>query len=367
MLSSHLAKKIVSDVRRLIDEDIIIVDTNGIIMASTDTTRIGQFHEGAFLVCQQKKKRIITKQDEGVLKGVKAGINLPIFFHGDVIGVIGITGNPANVSPYGELLKKMTELLIQENYYTEQLQLQARALETFVFEWLQAREWSPSFFERAQLFHIDLTAKRRVIIASLNDKERTISMEMWKLTQTVWDDKRDIIVRWGNDRLLFLQTDDDKERTIAKIKTLQRSVFEKYRVTFHVGCGKTADAKHVYESYKQAERALHVAKQTEEIIFDEDLRLDMCLEDISLATKQELIKRTIEPLMNDEELLQTLRTFFAHNLSLKQTAEALHIHINTLHYRLKKIQQYTNLNVRNFEHVITLYLAIRFLDETTKK
>ncbi|KHF28393.1 Carbohydrate diacid regulator [Anoxybacillus sp. BCO1] len=80
MLSSHLAKKIVSDVRRLIHEDIIIVDTNGIIMASTDTTRIGQFHEGAFLVCQEKKKRIITKQDEGVLKGVKAGVNLPIFF-----------------------------------------------------------------------------------------------------------------------------------------------------------------------------------------------------------------------------------------------------------------------------------------------
>ncbi|MBA2877687.1 carbohydrate diacid regulator [Anoxybacillus kamchatkensis] len=367
MLSSHLAKKIVSDVRRLIHEDIIIVDTNGIIMASTDTTRIGQFHEGAFLVCQEKKKRIITKQDEGVLKGVKAGVNLPIFFHGDVIGVIGITGDPTNVSPYGELLKKMTELLIQENYYTEQLQLEARALETFVFEWLQTREWSPSFFERAQLFHIDLTAKRRVVIASLNDKERTISIEMWKFTQTVWDDKRDIIVRWGNDRLLFLQTDDDKERTSAKIKTLQRSFLEKYDVSFHVGCGKMTDAKYVYESYKQAERALHVAKQTEEIVFDEDLRLDMCLEDISLSTKRELIQRTIEPLMNDEELLHTLRTFFAHNLSLKQTAEALHIHINTLHYRLKKIQEYTNLNVRHLEHVITLYLAIRFLDEITKK
>ncbi|MCX8002007.1 MAG: helix-turn-helix domain-containing protein [Anoxybacillus mongoliensis] len=367
MLSPHLAKKIVSDVRRLIDEDIIIVATNGIIMASTDTTRLGQFHEGAFLVCQEKKKRIITKQDENILRGVKAGVNLPIFFRGDVIGVIGITGDPKKVSPYGELLKKMTELLIQENYYTEQLQLEARALETFVFEWLQAHEWSPSFYERAQLFHVDLTAKRRVIIASFHENEPSPSVDMWKYVQNIWNEQRDIIVRWGNDRLLILQTDEDKERTSAKIKTLQRALLEKYDVALHIGCGKMVDSKHVHHSYKQAERALHIAKQTGEIVFDEDLRLEMCLEDISLTTKQELVKRTIDPLMHEQELLHTLRTFFANNLSLKQTAEALHIHINTLHYRLKKIEQYTNLHVRNLEHIITLYLAIRFLDETTKK
>ena len=367
MLPPHLAKKIVSDVRRLINEDIIIVDTNGVIMASTDTTRLGQFHEGAFLVCREKQKRIITKQDESVLRGVKAGVNLPIFFRGDVIGVIGITGDPAKVSPYGELLKKMTELLIQENYYTEQLQLEARALETFVFEWLQAHDWSPSLHERAQLFHIDLASSRRVIIASLNATKQTIYIDMWKYVQTVWSDARDVIVRWGNDRLLILQTDDDKERTTAKLKTMQRALLDKYDVTLHIGCGKMGDSKQVYHSYKQAERALHIAKQTGEIVFDEDLRLEMCFEDLSPATKQELIKRTIEPLIHDEELLHTLRTLFANDLSPKRTAEALHIHINTLHYRLKKIQDYTKLNVRHLEHIITLYLAVRFLDETTKK
>lgn len=261
----------------------------------------------------------------------------------------------------------MTELLIQENYYTEQLQLEARALETFVFDWLQAREWSPSLHERAQLFHIDLACSRRVIIASLNETKQTISVDMWKYVQIVWSDARDVIVRWGNDRLLILQTDDDKERTIAKLKTMQRSLLDKYDVTLHIGCGKMGDSKQVYHSYKQAERALHISKQTGDIVFDEDLRLDMCLEDISPATKQELIKRTIEPLIHDEELLHTLRTLFANDLSLKRTAEALHIHINTLHYRLKKIQDYTKLNVRHLEHIITLYLAIRFLDETTKK
>ncbi len=163
------------------------------------------------------------------------------------------------------------------------------------------------FFERAQLFHIDLTAKRRVVIASLNDKERTISIEMWKLPKPFGT--TNATSSFAGETIACFFTNRRRQRTNDRKIKRCNDRFGKYDVSFHVGCGKMTDAKYVYESYKQAERALHVAKQTEEIVFDEDLRLDMCLEDISLSTKRELIRRTIEPLMNDEELLHTLRTF----------------------------------------------------------
>ncbi|MFP9170448.1 helix-turn-helix domain-containing protein, partial [Enterococcus faecalis] len=41
--------------------------------------------------------------------------------------------------------------------------------------------------------------------------------------------------------------------------------------------------------------------------------------------------------------MNTIRTFFHHDLSLKQTAEDMHIHINTLRYRLAKAEQLTGL------------------------
>ena len=47
MLFPDLANKIVREVRRLITENIIIINIEGVIIASTDTERIGQFHEGA--------------------------------------------------------------------------------------------------------------------------------------------------------------------------------------------------------------------------------------------------------------------------------------------------------------------------------
>ncbi|MGQ0439427.1 sugar diacid recognition domain-containing protein, partial [Bacillus sp. B-TM1] len=44
MLFPDLANKIVREVRRLIKENIIIINIHGVIIASTDIERIGQFH-----------------------------------------------------------------------------------------------------------------------------------------------------------------------------------------------------------------------------------------------------------------------------------------------------------------------------------
>ena len=62
MLFPDLANKIVREVRRLITENIIIINIQGVIIASTDAERIGQFHEGALRCAKQKKTVIITKK-----------------------------------------------------------------------------------------------------------------------------------------------------------------------------------------------------------------------------------------------------------------------------------------------------------------
>ena len=54
MLFPDLANKIVREVRRLITENIIIINIQGIIIASTDAERIAQFHEGALRCAKQK-------------------------------------------------------------------------------------------------------------------------------------------------------------------------------------------------------------------------------------------------------------------------------------------------------------------------
>ncbi|WP_254780680.1 CdaR family transcriptional regulator [Bacillus sp. UNCCL13] len=78
------------------------------------------------------------------------------------------------------------------------------------------------------------------------------------------------------------------------------------------------------------------------------------------------MNRTIGPALHDSELVHTIKELIRQNQSLKNTAESLHIHINTLHYRIKKFEELTGYHPGNLENLVTIYLALRFLDENTK-
>lgn len=89
----------------IVNEEIIVVDDTGIIMAATDGKRVGNFHEGAHIAVKQKEQLVISEDDVSRLKGVKAGLNLPIIIDNRAIGVIGITGKPENVIHFGQLIQ----------------------------------------------------------------------------------------------------------------------------------------------------------------------------------------------------------------------------------------------------------------------
>jgi carbohydrate diacid regulator len=370
MLLPELAEKIVNEVRKLIGEDIIVVNIAGIIIASTDMERVGTFHEGALIVSSQKRKLIITKEDQYKLQGVKAGISFPIFFQNDVIGVIGITGEPEKVNPFGEIIRKMTELLISENHYAEQFDWQSRAIEAFVFDLIQGRVWDQTFLNRAQLLGIDLSVQRKVAIVELGSIGQPINRDGW-YSILDWFSRypNDVPLRWGNERIVILLANSKKEKKETLQSRLQNFIsFTQKQIgsPAFLGIGQTVSAQDLRVSYRQAERALKIAQKEDRPVFDEDLTLDIVFEEVNSDTKYEFIKRTIGPILSDQELILTMKELFNQNHSLKNTAQAMHIHINTLHYRLKKVEEMTKLRPSNIHELVTIFLALRFLDESTK-
>ena len=121
---------------------------------------------------------------------------------------------------------------------------------------------------------------------------------------------------------------------ISILKRLKQDCETLFSVPLYIGIGQSVTPNNMNLSYEQALQALSVSLETKKIVFNEDLRLEMCLQDIS-AEAEQFLKRTIENLLSSPELMHTLRLFIDYNQSYKQTAEQLHIHINTLHYRLK--------------------------------
>ncbi|CEG26594.1 CdaR family transcriptional regulator [Bacillus sp. B-jedd] len=370
MLNPELAEKIVNEVRKLIVENVIVVNTEGTIIASTDPSRVGAFHEGALIAADEQRKLIITKEDEQKLAGVKEGINFPVFFQNDVIGIVGITGDPSTVTPFGEIIRKMTELLISENHYSSQFDWQSRAIEAFVMDWLQSSELNGSLADRARLLGISLELERRLAILEFRDMSAPLSREIWSsILINRYLLCTDLITRWGNNRIVLLldatagHSQAFVERKLQDFCTYLQSLTG--FVTF-AGVGQAVAPTGLYDSYSQAGRALNISGPDRPIVFDEDLTLEMILDSLNNNLKKEFISRTIGPLLDDQDLLDTLREFLLQNQSMKQAASSLHIHINTLHYRLKKIEELTGLATGKTADLAALYLAMTLLDKHTK-
>jgi purine catabolism regulator len=82
------------------------------------------------------------------------------------------------------------------------------------------------------------------------------------------------------------------------------------------------------------------------------------------AELRTFVADTLGPLVADRRssngvLIQTLDTYLAHGGNASQAAAALHLHRNTLAYRLRRINQITGLDLDDPEARLRLHLALK--------
>ena len=111
-ITDELAQQIVDSAKAVIGWNINFIDRHGRIMASTDEKRIGTYHKvGA---AAARLRQVQTVHENRPEDGVSKGVNYPIIMDRQVLGVIGITGEPEVVSQYGFLLTKICEVFLKE-------------------------------------------------------------------------------------------------------------------------------------------------------------------------------------------------------------------------------------------------------------
>jgi carbohydrate diacid regulator len=370
-LSPKLASKIISEVQEVVKEDIILVDINGTIISSTDESRIGSFHEGTMIVIKTKQKLYIDQVKARVLKGVKAGINMPIMFNKKVIGVIGITGEPKQVESYADLIRRMTELIIQEAYYTERNEWEIRGIESYLYEWINASSVDKDFLERGFMLGIPvydahICTLMELEIQTLNDYDiHRIQKEIIELFYAIFGKEKHFIVRWGQERFLTLKKMDASYKQnyfYSQLNDFKKRFESRYKSTLAIGVGKTVCKHMINKSFKEAQKALKVARKNKGIVFYEDLILEIILEDIPTEIQKDFLKRTIHTIEKDQILVETLQHYINNNQSIKRTAEEMNIHINTLHYRLNKIEKLTGINPKTTEGIVIFYISLMLLN-----
>ncbi len=363
-LTPTLGQKIINETRNLIHEKIIIVNDKAIIIASTDSSRLGDFHEGALQTIQTKSTTILTESHLTTMKGVLPGVNLPITIENKVIGVIGITGNPTEIIPFASLMKKMTEILIRENILVQETEWQSRAKEAYFFEWVQMNDIPTHFIDRGKLLDFHLSFPLRCSIIEIEAFERSYKDRLNEILDLLSLKITCTPIRWGHNRIIFLTEEDtiDLNTLTMQLHSLQSYLASKFCLTTTIGIGTTTNTYVISDSYQKATKALKLGKPGTITAYDE-LLLEFCLDEVSTDIRKEFTDKIFSSLYKEENVFLTLRSYLNNNMNLKQTASELHIHINTLHYRLNRIEQLTGLNPKSTYAITLFYTALYFLDE----
>nr|WP_276612004.1 PucR family transcriptional regulator [Kineococcus vitellinus] len=113
-------------------------------------------------------------------------------------------------------------------------------------------------------------------------------------------------------------------------------------------------------------RALRTARALEGPVVVEHDRdsgdvLDL-LRAVPLPQRREFARAVLAGVLEDDELLTTLRTHLAGGSSPTRTAGALHVHQNTVRYRLSRVEALLGRDLRDVDDLVDLRVALRLLD-----
>jgi carbohydrate diacid regulator len=360
-----LGQEIVEELSSLIQGQILLTDRRGFIQASTDPTRVNQFHEGALLSLREKRMLYMTDQEVESLHGVRQGVVFPIIIEGESIAVLGITGEPDRIRPQALLILRVVELFIQDSLKRKEEEEKIRDLEFFIFDWITSAKKDKRFLERAVLLGIEVECYQQVVIIEAIDPEKQFTIHDVNYLVSVQNVHPLVkLIRWGRGKMLMILPEIDQVVLKNELEHLLLHAKRKTKIEAVAGIGQPAGYIELSKSFNQAERAVDVSKKFKRVVFEHELRFDLILQSIPDHTREEFLKRTVAPLTKYSELLHNLRVWFSENQSMQNTAQKLHIHKNTLSYRLQKVEQLTGLSVNHIEDVLLLYIGLRLLEES---
>ena len=371
ILSKNVADKIVSELSKIVEQHINIMDIEGIIISSTDPNRIGSVHGGAVKILNEKLFELMIQSDDEY-EGSKNGINLPIEFNEEIIGVIGITGNYNQVYKYGQIIKKMTEILLLDSYRREQHMIEQKARDRFLEEWIFGRyesNYPNDFQQRAERLGVDVKTAKRILVFSvrtLGDEQiddQTQTTISHKIRLYLMGLKQAFLFRTATLFIAVLNHRDDKEM-LSIAEEIDHIITKYCDCKVFIGID-SLEAKDVAQSFKNANAALQLSfKTTKNINIYDALNLDLFITRMPLKDRKDYLTHlfvdvTIEEI---EPYIELLKIFYKENGSIEKTSERLYIHKNTLQYRLNKLSQITTYDPRKLGSAHLFMAAIMVYD-----
>ena len=137
------------------------------------------------------------------------------------------------------------------------------------------------------------------------------------------------------------------------------------RLPVRIGLGRVSQSiSGLQASYRDASRAVWINRRVataREILYWRDVPDVALIAGIPFDSGIEPMLRRVQPLLDQkdgDELVRLVFTWCESRFSIRETADRLFVHSNTVKYRLDRIERLTGMDPRDFSDCMALYVTL---------
>ena len=357
-LTPEFAQQFIQKTVKNLPYNVNIMNHEGIIIASKDSSRIGDFHEVANgLLSGKLESGVVTDKDHYI--GARPGINMFIDYKGKHIGVICVSGDPENVQSFAGFVKTSMETMLAYEIRMSQNQRALSDAERFLHYVLFEEDYN--FEEASRLYErygIECSKLITIIIMRCSlrvDRDQVIKT----LSSGNESFRKGIFIKGRNDDVIILKNlnnhvndgiKDYKDEVFKYIWDLEENLpfdLGDADLKYYVGSLQTRLDKY-RTSYNHAQQIALQPKlgQNSKVVFFLDHIRDYIRNSVTMKLYNDIFSvfHTLFHGDDKEVMVETIKALDANNYNLLNTSRDLHVHRNTITFRLNKLKSTLNID-----------------------
>lgn len=371
-IDNDIAQRLLEKIMKVIDYEvnINIMNEYGEIIASGDESRIGKIHSGALEVIKNSESISCFDFIDNDQESSRPGINMPLIFNNEIIGVVGVTGEPKKIKLIASIIKMTTEMLIEKEIDIDRKISKQTSFNNYIYKIIskENHKYLRSINIWAENNNYQFNIDRTVCIIKIGknaqyDIHKILDYIIQKIHYAKYYDKQDIITYIGNRQFIIIKSINKNDNVLEKrhillsfFNSIKKEI--KIDINFFAVCGSIVNnLSNIPNSFEQASFLLNYIESNNGIHFIDDYILEFIILNEGFISSSIILKNIINIINKNNTLKETIIAMSQYDMNINKTCEKLAMHRNTVLYRMKKIKEILGLDpINNHTDRIKFYI-----------
>lgn len=386
LISRDSANLITNELSVIMRHPVLLTDDSGLVISSTVPVQVGTQRAVAIKQLKQDREYSVLCQDDPC----QEEIFFPITIDDHLMGAVGIIIHPEErsdiIEHYGDIIRRTAEVRVrrlsrrmsrdeEEGYFERARQI---FFESTIFSDILSESLnSDDLAFRASLLGIDLTQPRVMVVLAFDTdssflsegafpsplSQKNIEEFALRLRDSLRHQQKQNLCFTHHQKVVMLLCATTTKAALETSTKMCEDLESFYSIRIFGGISSVAQSPGQFKArYHEAKMACSIAQTSQrKMLLTYDITSPVFIShSLTPEIKAALYQSVFGNLGQEEihEISQLILTYSDLDGNIEQTAAKLHVHRNTLLYRMNKVKSTTGFNMKSPKDLFILYLTV---------